>query len=134
MFAILALVAALASAVAATPTSAKEGVRARVLTPISRSAEPGTKVTVVWTLYHLDAGKRVPFNANGVFIRLFGPAGSHSTRVYAAQSELGRYRAAVTVPRGGVRRVVIGLMGTSCGPDGCRPSPAVFAIVGQSLR
>ena len=134
LFAVLALVAVTASAVAATATPAKEGVLARVLTPISRSAEPGTMVRVVWTLYHVDAGKRVLFNASGVFIRLFGPSGSHSTRVYATQPELGRYRAAVMVPRGGVRRVVIGLMGTSCGPDSCRPSPAIFGIVGQPLR
>jgi hypothetical protein len=134
LFAVLALVAVTVPAVDTTAAPAKEGVVAHVLTPISRSAEPRTKVRVAWTLYHVDAGRRVPFNASGVFIRLYGPAGSHSARVYATQPELGRYRAAVTVPRGGVRRVVIGLMGTSCGPDGCRPSPAIFGIVGQPLR
>jgi len=134
LFAVAALVALTGSVVFATPAPAKEGVLARVLTPISRTAEPGTKVTVVWTLYHLDAGKRVPFNASGVFIRLYGPAGSHSTRVYATQPKPGRYRGVAAIPWGGVRRVVIGLMGTSCGTDGCRPSSAIFGIVGRALR
>ena len=133
LFTLLALVVA-AAVVGAAPAAAKEGVVARVLKPIPRGAEPGTKVTVVWALYHVEAGERVPFNANGVFIRLFGPGGSHSARVYATQPEVGRYRAAVGVPLGGVRRVVIGLMGTSCGPGGCRPSPAIFEIVGQPLH
>jgi len=131
---VVALVALTAAVLAAaTPTSAKEGVVARVLQPVLRTAEPGSKVTVVWMLYHVEDGERVPFNATGVFIRLFGPSGSHSTRVYATQSKLGRYRAAVKVPPGGVRRVVIGLMGTSCGASGCRPSPAIFEIVGRSI-
>jgi hypothetical protein len=129
--ALVALTAAVLAVV--TPAAAKEGVVARVLTPIVRSAEPGTKVKVVWTLYHVEDGERVPFSATGVFIRLFGSGGSHSARVYATQSELGRYRAVVNVPPGGVRRVVIGLMGTSCGPSGCSPSPAIFEIVGRSV-
>ncbi|HET9461850.1 MAG TPA: hypothetical protein VFO56_07940 [Gaiellaceae bacterium] len=120
--------------VAASPSGAKEGVVARVLTPIPRTAEVGSRITVVWTLYHVEAGKRVPFNASGVFVRIFGFSGRHSPRAYATQPAVGRYRAAVRVPRGGVHRVAIGLMGTSCEASGCRPSPAIFRIVGVAIR
>lgn len=134
LLAFLAL-AAVASVVAATPTAAKEGVVARVLTPIPRNSEPGAKLKIVWTLSYVEAGIRHPFGAGAVFIRLFGADGARSPRVYASEFKRGRYRALVDVPRGGVRRVVIGLMGRSCGwPSGCRPSPAIFEIVGQPLR
>ena len=129
-----ALAAAVAVAVVASPASGKGRVVARVLTPIPRDTLPGTRLRVVWTLSLVNAGPRQPVNAEGVFIRLVGRDGALSPRVYAFQPTLGRYRATVTVPRGGVRRVVIGLMGTACDPAGCRPSPALFPIAGDPFR
>jgi hypothetical protein len=120
--------------VAATPAAAKEGVQARVLVPIPRGAAPGTQVTMVWTLSSAQAGRRVPFSAEGVFVRLLGRDGRRSSREWAVQVEPGRYRARLRIPRGGVQRVVIGLMGTSCGASGCRPSPAIFKVVGPVFR
>jgi len=120
--------------VGATPTAAKEGVVARVLTPIPRNAPAGTKLTVVWTLSSVEDGRRRPFGAGGVFIRLFGSDGARSSRVYASELGRGRYRATAAVPRGGVRRVVIGLMGTSCDANDCRPAPKVFPIAGDPFR
>ncbi len=134
LFACFALVALAASLFGATPTSAKEGVVARVLTPIPRKSEPGTKLRVVWTLSFVEDGQRRLFTAEGVFIRFFGPDGSRSPRAYAFQPTPGRYRATVTVPREGVRKVVIGLMGTACDPAGCRAAPALFSIAGNVLR
>ncbi len=134
LFAVVALVALAASVVGGTPAAAKEGVVARVLTPIPRSAEPGTKLRVVWTLSFVEDGQRRLFTAEGVFIRLFGPDGSRSPRVYAFQPTPGRYRATVTVPRGGVRKVVIGVMGTACDAAGCRSAPALFPIAGRAFR
>ena len=133
MLVIFALLATTAF-VAATPSTAKEGVRARIVTPIAREAAPGTRVTVVWTLTTVDEGARVPFGAGGIFIRLFGPAAERTPSAYATELAPGRYRARPRVPVGGVRRVVIGLMGISCGVNGCRRSPAVFRIVGPALR
>jgi hypothetical protein len=118
----------------ATSVGAKEGVVARPLTPIPRHAEPGARVTAVWTLYALAGTRRVPFDAEGIFARLLGPNGSHSRRVWATRVYDGRYRATVTVPRGGIRLLVIGLMGTSCDPGGCRPAPGNFEIVGRMFR
>lgn len=135
VLAAVALIAALA-ALAAAPGAAKEGVVARVVTPISRDAEAGSKITVVWTLTFVEAGKRRPFGAS-VFVRLFGTNGSRSARVYAEPREPGRYRASVKVPRGGVKRVEFGLMGMVCdakGRPGCHASPKIFPIVGRVFR
>jgi hypothetical protein len=121
-------------ALVASPAGAKEGVVARVLTPISRDAEPGRRVTVVWTLTFVEAGQRRPFGGGAVFLRLFGTADARSARVYAEPRAPGRYWAAARVPRGGVKRVEFGIMGTVCDQEGCRPSAKVFPIVGRVFR
>jgi hypothetical protein len=121
-------------ALVASPAGAKEGVVARVVTPISSEAAPGTRVTVVFTLTFTEAGKRHPFGGGAVFIRLWGPDDTRTRRVYAAPIERGRYRATARVPRGGVHRVVIGLMGEMCNAEGCRPSPMYFRIAGDPIR
>ncbi len=114
---------------------AKGDVVARVLTPISRDAAPGTKVSVVWTLTVVEAGKRRAFRAGYVFVRLVGLNGARTPLAYGVEAGPGgRYRARVRVPRGGVRRVEIGIMGTVCGGDGCRPGPTLFRIAGPVFR
>jgi hypothetical protein len=123
-----------ACTVAATPSSAKEGVEARLVTPIPREASPGTRVTVEWKLAGVTEGKRVPFGGSAVFIRLFGSGAARTPRAFGAEVQPGRFRAQPRVPHGGVRRVVIGLMGTSCDATGCRPSPHLFRIVGPVFR
>jgi hypothetical protein len=120
--------------VVASPAGAKEGVVARVVTPISRDAEPGSKVTVVWTLTFVEAGQRRPFGGGWVFVRLLGRQGSLSPRAYAANPAPGRFRATVRVPRGGVSRVEFGIVGTACDQEGCRASPKLFPIVGRVFR
>jgi hypothetical protein len=123
-------------ALLAPAAGAKEGVVARVLTPISREAEPGSRVSVVWTLTYLEAGKRRPFGGGYVFVRLVRPGGTRTPLAYGVEArQRGRYRARVTIPRGGVSRVEIGIMGSACRRDGsCRPSPKLFPIVGRALR
>jgi hypothetical protein len=121
----------------ASPAGAKEGVVARVVTPIPRDAGPGSKVTVVWTLTYLEAGERRPFGGGWIFVRLFGPDGTRSARTYAANPAPGRFRATVRVPRGGVRRAEFGIMGMVCdaeGRPGCNPSPKLFPVVGRVFR
>ena len=118
-----------------TPAGAKEGVVARVLTPITRDAEPGSTVQVSWTLTFLDDGKRRPFGAGYVFARLVGPGGKRSPLAYGVHArQLGRYRASVRVPRGGARRLEIGIMGTVCDGDGCRTAPKLFPLAGRVFR
>jgi hypothetical protein len=124
----------LATLVIVPQVAAKDDVVANVLTPISRDAAPGSKVNVVWTLTSLDGEESRPFGGSAVFIRLFGPGGTQSKRVYGAEIASGRFRATLRIPRGGVRRVAIGLMGEACDSEGCRPSPILFRVVGSPLR
>ena len=126
----LVVVVLLAALAAVAPVAAKEGVVAKVRVPVSHDAEPGTKVTMVWRLTSVDSGRARPFSADGVFLRLFGREGSRSRRSYAVQLEPGRYRATARVPRGGVRRVVIGLMGW----NDSGPAPVTFPVIGRVFR
>jgi len=116
--------------VAVAPVSAKEGIVAKVRVPISREAAPGTKVTMTWELTAVDSGRAQPFDADGVFLRLFGPGGSRTPRAYAERLDRGRYRATARVPRGGVRRVVVGLMGW----NDRGPAPVSFPVIGRIFR
>ena len=129
-----ALAAAMVVGLLASPGAAKEGVVARVLTPISRDAEPGSRLRIVWTLSFVHEGKRHPFGGGEIFVRLVGRDGSKSRREYAENPLPGRFRATVRVPRGGVSRVEVGIMGTACTAEGCRPAPKHFPIVGRVFR
>jgi hypothetical protein len=96
----------------------KEGVNARLLTPLRVDAAAGEKLTVVWTLAGTDEhGRRQPFNAIGVFVRLLSASGGRPTVGFAtpAAHPQGRYDAQVAVPKGGVGGVQIGLRGSSDG-------------------
>jgi hypothetical protein len=115
---------------AVTPLAAKEGIVAKVRVPVSRDAEPGRRVTMEWELTSVESGKARPFSAEGVFLRLFGRDGSRSRRSYAVMLERGRYRATARVPRGGVHRVVIGLMGR----NDYGPAPVTFPVIGRVFR
>jgi hypothetical protein len=60
------------SLLAAGPVAlGKENVTARLLTPLRLDAAPGEKITVVWALAGAaENGRRQPFTAIGVFVRL----------------------------------------------------------------
>jgi hypothetical protein len=115
---------------AATPVAAKERIVAKVRVPVSRAAEPGTQVTMVWELTAVEAGKARSFDADAIFLRLFGPVGSRTPRAYAERLLAGRYRATARVPRGGVRSVAIGLMGW----NDHGPAPVRFPVIGWVFR
>ena len=126
---LLAVACAVVLALAA-PGAAKEGIVAKVQVPIPRGAEPGSHVTMVWTLTFVESGKARPFGAEEVFMRLFGRDGSRSRRAYATRLGEGRYRARARVPRGGVHRVVVGQMDW----NDRRPAPLTFPVIGRVFR
>ena len=99
----------------AAPAAAKEGVEALVTTRVPAGAEAGETLRVAWTLTFADGGKRRPFNAVGVFVRLRSAAGGAATTGFASPTAHtdGRYDAQVAVPAGGVGAVEIGLRGTT---------------------
>jgi hypothetical protein len=120
------LIAAVAL-VAAVPASGKEGARATLTTRVPLTAAPGTSFRVAWTVTILDSGKRRPFGAGGMFVRLLSPARGASTKVYA-QGVNGRYHATVIVPRGGLRGIQLGLRSWVSDPKGTRESDWLLPI------
>jgi hypothetical protein len=105
-------------ALVAPVASAKEGVVATVLTPISPTAAEGSQIEVSWSLVVEKTGE--PFSAHDVFVRLIGPSGS-STEAFSSQSQRssdGHYTATATVPAGGIVKIEIGVAGTTTDADG----------------
>jgi hypothetical protein len=108
------LAAVCAVALAAAPAVAKEEVTARLVGQLPEDAGPGETVTVTWVLAGPDEdGRRLPFNAIGVFVRLASAGGGPPTIGFATPDAHpdGRYDARVAVPAGGIGGVEIGLRG-----------------------
>jgi hypothetical protein len=126
VLAVLAMACSLLPAAGAAALG-KEGVKARLLTPLRVDAAPGEKLTVVWALAGTDEhGRHQPFNAIGVFVRLLSATGGRPTIGFATPDAhpQGRYDAQVAVPKGGIGGVQIGLRGSSDGG----PSDALFPL------
>jgi hypothetical protein len=121
------LAAACSLALAAGPAAGKEGVTARLMCPVPRDAGPGETVTVAWVLAGPDEdGRRLPFNAIGVFVRLVSAGGGPATIGFATPDAHpdGRYDARVAVPSGGIAGVQIGLRGE----NDAGPSDVLFPL------
>ena len=103
---VLALVVLVPSA------AAKEGVWAELVTMPPAEALPGEQIEVSWTLQFLDHGKRKPFGAGGIFIRLRDADGGASTTAVADASN-GLFRTTVQVPASGIGGLQIGIHGTT---------------------
>jgi hypothetical protein len=104
------IVGALCGAIAVPAAVGKEGVRARLDSPLPLAAAPGTTVTVVWTLGHSEHGDRRPFDAGGLFVRLLSASGNKPTSAFGVGST-GRYVARVRIPSGGIGGIEFGLVG-----------------------
>jgi hypothetical protein len=124
-----AIVLATLLAVAGTLTAfAKEGAIATLDAPIPGDAEPGSEITVGWTVETPGGnGEVTPFNAEGMFIRLI-PATGDPVEAVGTQGPIGHYVATMTVPAGGIRGVEAGLRGESCTGGTCQRSDLLFTI------
>lgn len=122
------IVLAIAIAMLAVPAaSAKEGAQAHLLAPLPAHAHVGSLINVRWSVDVPGThGKRRAFGAIGMFVRLLGRGGLTTTAT-APQYEP-PYHVRIRIPAGGIRSVRFGLMGTSCGPAGCKPSPIFFPL------
>lgn len=130
------LIVATAALVAALPAAGKEGVKATLTTTIPLDAKPGTKFEVGWTLAsHDEHGRRHPFGANGVLVRLLSASGAGAETGFAPVGAYptGEYRATVVVPKGGIGDVQIGLLSWTNGPSGTRVSDALFPITNDPM-
>jgi hypothetical protein len=103
---LLVVLVALGSLIA-MPAAAKEGVHAKLISPARLDAPAGQRVSVVWRL--VDAQGR-SFGASGIYLRVSRCA-RPPVDVPAVARGAGRYSARVKVPRGGVRRLSVGLKG-----------------------
>ena len=120
------LLAAVIAVLAVPAASAKEGAQAHLLAPLPAHPLAGSLITVRWSVdVPGTPGTRRPFGAIGMFVRLGGDGAS--TRATAPQDEP-PYHVRIRVPAGGIRSIRFGLMGTSCGPSGCKPSPMFFPL------
>ena len=106
----LLLVATLAI-LAAPAASAKDGAQAHLLRPLPSHPAEGTMITIRWTVTVPGAGgKREPFGATGMFVKLIG-RNHASTTATAPQKHGPPYSVRIRVPRGGIRAVRFGLHG-----------------------
>jgi len=97
-------------AVLAAPAVAKEGVRAKLDAPVRLGAAPGTTIRVAWHLVDED-GRRL--GASGIYLRV-SRCGRGPLRIPATERgnrSNRRYSARVRVPKGGIRRLLVGLKG-----------------------
>jgi hypothetical protein len=121
---------------AAAPAGAKENVEATLATSIPLDAPAGTELTVAWRVFSVDEnGRRQPFGANGVFVRLLSASGGASTEGIApvGAHATGEYEATVVVPDGGVRDVELGLAGWVSDAKGTRRSDVIFPITNDPV-
>ena len=120
-----------AALVAASAVSAKEDVKATLVTDIPLDAPAGTELDVAWRLFYVDEnGERQPFGANGVFVRLLSASGAASEEGVAPVGayDTGEYEATVVVPGGGIRDIQLGLTGWVSDANGTRRSDLIFPI------
>jgi hypothetical protein len=92
----------------AHPAQAKQGVRAKLLAPVDMEARAGTLMRVRFKL--VDPSGR-PFSASDIYLRV-SRCGRGPLRITAKHSSInGRFSARFRVPRGGVRKLMVGLEG-----------------------
>jgi hypothetical protein len=128
---LVVLLASIAAGVAATPAAGKEDVEATLDTQIPLNPSPGEQLWVAWTLTYIDEqGKRQPFGAGGVFIRLFSASDGKATTGVASGDggRTGEFDATVVVPEGGIGKIAIGLHGIASGPTGSWTSDVYFPV------
>jgi hypothetical protein len=97
--------------------------------PLPPDPSPGTALDVGATLW--DAlGHEIPRMGATIFLRAVPPGGAEPTQAVAISDWRGHYRGTVQVPDGGLDHVELGVTGTICENDVCRPDDWVFDLAG----
>src|SRR4051812_40287826 len=109
-------------AVLAMPAAAKRGVRAKLDHPIQLSAPAGTTVRVSWHL--IDENGR-PFGAAGIYLRV-SRCGRNPLRLAATAGRHGHFVVRVRMPKGGIRKLLVGLKGWRITKSGKRTRADAF--------
>jgi hypothetical protein len=123
-----------ALAVASNALAKGEHVLATLDAPMPADAQPGDEVELGWSLTVSEAdGSVVSFIAEGIFVRLL-PASGDPVEFPARRERAGHYVATITVPKGGIAAIEIGLAGTTCTADGqCHRGDEMFTIAGTAI-
>ena len=98
------------------------------------TALPGTRIEVGWRLFYIgEDGRRRPFGASGVFVRLESASGDAAREAFSRDDGHGKgeYEASVLVPAGGIGDVEIGLMGWQSDAAGTRRADVLFPITNE---
>ena len=99
--------------------------------PPPTDAAPGDEVAIGATLWDTTSGAVADMGAT-VFIQAIPAAGSGGpSRVTAISDWAGHYRGTVVVPPGGLGALELGVTGTICENDVCRPDDWVFEVAGH---
>ena len=104
---VISIASAALLALPAAPAAPKGGVRAVAEGEVRLATPAGERMRVTWRLEDEDGR---PFGASGIYLRVSRCAGK--PRLVAARSlGEGRYTARFTVPRRGIRKLMVGLEG-----------------------
>src|SRR5262245_31735114 len=75
-------------------------------------------------------GNEIPRMGATIFLRAVPPGGGQPTQAVAISDWHGHFRGSVEVPAGGLDRVELGVTGTICENDVCRPDDWIFPVAG----
>ena len=113
------LVAVVAVVAMAGVALAKEGAAVTLAAPIPRDAEPGSTISVTFTVAIETATGSSPVYGSPVFVRLIAPDGTTTEGAGTEQTAgSGTYSASVVVPAGGINSAEFGMAGSTTDANG----------------
>jgi hypothetical protein len=99
--------------------------------PVPSDLAPGDPFDVGATLWD-RVGQELPRMGATIFLRVQPATGSGApVQVFARSDWPGHYRGSAEVPEGGLGSLELGVTGTICENDVCRPDDWVFPIAGE---
>src|SRR5262245_38136618 len=93
------------------------------------SPQAGSTLEVGATVWD-TLGNEIPRMGATLFLRAVPPGGGLPTQAVAISDWHGHYRGSIQVPAGGLDRLELGVTGTICENDVCRPDDWVFPVAG----
>jgi hypothetical protein len=115
MSTVVAVMVVLSSAALAL---AKKGGLVALAAPIPRDAEPGSSLTVTFSVTVPGESGATALTGSPVVLTLVGPDGTKTEALGSERGTPGTYVAVIKVPASGIQSAYFGLRGTMTKPDG----------------